>query len=284
MNPKLQQSFTLIELLVVISILGLLSSLVLLGLQGAEDQANQKKAMEFSHTVRVSLGVDLVGEWRFDDGVGTTTRDNSGLDNDGTLGNGACTPGNGACPTWIDDGIFGKALVFDGINDYVIAPNSSDLKFSNDKDFTISLWVYAENTGQILSSTSDCGQDEVGFSIWQSGGFLCLQVGDGSQYPAGTDKRINTGVNIINEQWHYIVLAGDRNGLMTAYVDGENAGSVDISGEGNIDHYPFNFGREGSNRRFFRGTIDEVRIYNQALPSAEIQKLYVRGTIKYSNN
>ena len=279
MNSK---AFTLIELLVVISILGLLSSLVLLSLQGAKDQANQKKAMEFSHTIRVSLGVDLVGEWRFNDGAGTTTKDSSGLDNDGILGNGLCTPGNGTCPAWTDGGIFGKALVFDGIDDYVIVPNSSDLKFSNDKDFTISLWVYAENGGQILSSTSDCGQDEVGFSIWQSGDALYLQVGDGSLYPGGTDKRINTGINIINEKWHYIVLAGDRNGLMTAYVDGENSGSTDISDEGNIDHYPFNFGREGSNRRFFKGIIDEVQIYNEALSLAKIQQLYAQGAVKHN--
>ena len=63
MNTK---SFTLIELLVVVSILGLLSSLVLIGLQGAKDQADIGKAQEFSHTVRVSLGADLVGEWRLD--------------------------------------------------------------------------------------------------------------------------------------------------------------------------------------------------------------------------
>ena len=53
MNSK---AFTLIEMLVVISVLALLAGTVIIAMQGARDQADQKKAMEFSHAVRVSLG------------------------------------------------------------------------------------------------------------------------------------------------------------------------------------------------------------------------------------
>jgi len=51
----------------------------------------------------------LVGYWKFDEGSGTTACDNSGNDNTGTLVNG---------PSWVE-GKSGKALRFDGENDYV---------------------------------------------------------------------------------------------------------------------------------------------------------------------
>ena len=53
----------------------------------------------------------LVLELRFDEGYGNITYDTSGNNNHGTLYNG---------PKWVD-GIMGKALSFDGVNDYVEA-------------------------------------------------------------------------------------------------------------------------------------------------------------------
>ena len=58
----------------------------------------------------------LVGWWRFDEGTGTTAGDSSGNGNIGTI--------SGA--SWVD-GKFGKALSFDGTNDYVTVPYSSSL-------------------------------------------------------------------------------------------------------------------------------------------------------------
>ena len=126
MKPEFQKAFTLIELLVVISILGLLSSVVLLSMEGATDQAEQKKAMEFSHVVRVSLGADLTAEYRLNDGTAT---DSSGNGYNGTL------VGN----TVSDDGIFGSALRFDGDGDYVdiTIPN---IQATFDKEGTMECW------------------------------------------------------------------------------------------------------------------------------------------------
>ena len=55
----------------------------------------------------------LVGWWWFDDGVGTTAADSSGYKNNGTLTNG---------PMWVA-GKFGKAMQFDGVDDYVTVPH-----------------------------------------------------------------------------------------------------------------------------------------------------------------
>ena len=127
MNFK-ERSFTLIELLVVISILGLLSSLVLVSLQGAKDQADIAKAQEFSHTVRVTMATDLVGEWRFDN----NTNDSSGYDNNGTI----------VGDSGYVDGMFGQALEFDG-NDHVDCGDNDGL--INSQEMTIELWFNVDS-------------------------------------------------------------------------------------------------------------------------------------------
>lgn len=50
----------------------------------------------------------VAGMWLFEDGDGETAKDSSGLGNDGTIFG----------PEWVD-GKIGKALKFDGADDYV---------------------------------------------------------------------------------------------------------------------------------------------------------------------
>ena len=73
-----------------------------------------------------------VGMWLFDDGKGDTAKDSSPNGNDGTLTNG---------PIWVE-GKFGKALSFDGADDYVIAPDSTILN-----PYTFSAWVKLDKYG-----------------------------------------------------------------------------------------------------------------------------------------
>ena len=59
----------------------------------------------------------LVGAWGFDEGSGTTTADQSGSSNTGTLSN----------ATWSTLGKFGNALSFNGTNASVTVPDSNSL-------------------------------------------------------------------------------------------------------------------------------------------------------------
>jgi len=72
----------------------------------------------------------LVAYWNFDEGSGTIAADSSGNGNNGTLVNG---------PSWTN-GIKGKALLFDGVDDNVTVPNSNSLNLAN--SFTLSAWVF----------------------------------------------------------------------------------------------------------------------------------------------
>jgi len=88
----------------------------------------------------------------------------------------------------------------------------------------------------------------------------------------------STGVN--DGQWHHV--AGTYDGTKyTLYVDGVLDASVDATGSINKGGSYFSTigahykkGDERDPRRFFEGLIDDVRIYDKALSSSEVQQIF----------
>ncbi len=255
MNSK---AFTLIELLVVIAIIGLLSSIVLVSLQGAKDQADIGKAQEFAHTVRVTLGADLVGEWKFDN----NTNDSSGYENNGTMGDD---------PSYVD-GMFGKALEFDG-NDYVSIPDSDFLDLT--ELGTIEVWAKKNSQKHYqMYITKGIASANTGYQLMDYGttGRIVLRWGsDGNNIV--TDEVVPT------DKWYHIVGTYDGSDLRI-YLNGSLSKKVPYTTNAVANTDPLRIGRR-SDGYFFDGTLDEVRIYNKALSSAEIQQLYAQGAVKH---
>src|SRR3989344_1740468 len=92
-----------------------------------------------------SLNQGLVGYWSFDEDAGTTVPDHSGSGNTGTATNG---------PTGTT-GQLGRALNFDGSNDYVITTNSSGLTGSASR--TVSLWFRSNSLATSQALFYYCG-------------------------------------------------------------------------------------------------------------------------------
>ena len=273
----MNKAFTLIELLVVIAIIGVLSSIVLLSLQGAKDQAELAEAQSFARQVRASLGLSLVGEWRFDDGAGMEAKDGSGYDNHGDLA---------GDPQWVT-GIFSQALDFDGTGDYVEIANSSDF---NSQDSTWCLWFKTNGNfgygGSTYSSTLIGRHDsagslngvhmiisETGSITWQSKSHINNRPFNMSYSGGYTDGK-----------WHYVCgIAASPDATAVLYIDGVQRGienSVTISW--NFNNQAVMIGDSiDSWWGQFSGEIDEVRIYNQALSLAEIQQLYAQGAANH---
>ena len=89
----------------------------------------------------------LVAEWHFDEGAGSVLKDSSGNGNDGVI--------YGA--TWVD-GKYGKALSFDGVDDYISVPYNS-LFDIHGKTHTVLTWVkFAPSLKtQVIIFQDDCG-------------------------------------------------------------------------------------------------------------------------------
>jgi hypothetical protein len=203
----------------------------------------------------------LVGWWRFDEGTGTTATDSSGNGNDGTI--------YGA--TWID-GKFGKAMYFDGSNDYVEI--SADESFNFGKALTVSAWIKPD---AIL--TTD-------FVVWRKTSpdnqYLCLRYANSRpDFDLHIDEAWHfcQSLYAVNTDWHFLVGTYDAEGDRTLrlYVDGNLVASSPLSGLSIYDFVDtFGKGRIGASfdGRYAKGIIDEVRIYNRALSEDEIQESF----------
>jgi hypothetical protein len=213
----------------------------------------------------------LVLSLHFNEGSGTIAYDSSGFVNTGTLYSGTtvCSnPPTAGCPQWVD-GKFGKALRFDGVDDYVRVPVSagSSLDFAGKNKITVVAWVKALSSVTTNTDTF-IGQDTSFFMRWRQGGGNNWGAGiyNGAWRELSVPGALNT--------WTHLALVYDGS-ILKLYKDGVLAASLTTSGNLVANVKEINIGRfPTATTQRFNGIIDEVRIYNRALSDAEIQALY----------
>jgi len=270
-----QKSFTLLELLVVITIIGILSSIVIVSMSGSTDSASIAKGKAYAQQVHALLGANAVGVWNFDEGIGTTLTDISGYGNNGTLGKGA----NGTGLDWVASDIGGTALQFDGVDDYVDCGNNPDVT-SIIGDLTLEAWVKPGDCTDSGVISTHYGKNDFTrpytLAVWSSNERPSIIFGTGTGWVLSTSPN-----SLTQNVWHHLVGTISGNDIKL-YVDGileaknifsgtRQTGSKLVLGS---DASTF-----GTSRRF-NGLIDEVRIYSEALTATEIQKHYVQGLEK----
>jgi len=226
--------------------------------------------------VAYPYGVDehTLGYWRFEEGSGNVARDLSGNGNDGTLE-------NMDEDDWVD-GARGKALEFDGVDDYVEVPRTAQMDAFGEADFSMSLWLKTDGPGtptsgnRIISKRSGTGngiQNEI--LVSSSTGHLFINPAD-----AENDNSVAEGsYNIFDNKYHHIVYLREGN-IFRLYLDGSlhiednkpEIGSLASIGTLKIGRDDFDGGRD-----YFNGIIDEVRISNIARTPEEIRRVYQAG-------
>jgi len=251
------RAFTLIELLVVIAIIGLLSAIILVNLRSSRQKAKIGAGMQFSDNLRAALSDAIVSWWSFDNG---TASDPWG-GNDGTLLPVASPP----VPV---NGIIRDALSFNGADNYVHIDMSQTLNPPGGmREITIETWA---------KSTGATGR----WQVMVMKGWLDAEIDimpETSEFRLGvtniTDSRVvwNISAGITLNNWYHFVMTYDGSSIK-GYVNGEfkeskpQTGNVRSAGSAPnfIGNYmPYNY--------WFKGLIDEVRIYNRPLSASEIK-------------
>ncbi|PCH54145.1 MAG: hypothetical protein COC22_00815 [Flavobacteriaceae bacterium] len=226
---------------------------------------------------------NLVGQWTFDGGTGSTVSDYSGNNFTGTFGSVAGF--GGGTPTWTTDryGNANKAIAFD-LGAKITVPFNTAL---NPSMMSISVWVRAD---EVLESNRF-----LGLHSWNSYKFQ-LQSANKAFFTAHTTEGItdkDTDPALDLDTWYHLtVTIGDGN--MVFYINGvqtqtwEVLGTMATTEAGNdlvfgvgssqyadtTDNYdadkiiPLAWGG------YFHGAMDEVRIYKSVLTASQVQSIY----------
>jgi hypothetical protein len=214
-----------------------------------------------------------VAYWSFDN-EGDLGHDDSENGNNGTV--------NGAVSA---DGICGKALNFDGINDFVLIQDSDSLDVTTTG--TIIGWVKipssfpfpGQGVGFVNKMIHSTGLFAYEFTIGHDGP-LFGGIGDGSDAKhvyCSDELRYNNPNFLFDDTWHQLALTWDLQELKI-YIDGqfENATNHTVNGA-QVTNWDVTIGRRAyassTNWKYFQGDIDEVRIYDRTLSACEIADL-----------
>lgn len=214
-----------------------------------------------------SIQFGLAGRWTFDENAGTTANDISGNANTGTLG-------GGTLPNWTT-GHHGYALNFDGLSGYVGCGNGASLRPTN---ITIASWCYITNNGtaagcNIVTRWKDPGQ--AGYvlkTLSTTRRIRFIFSSDGSYNPA--NDTTSSGAIALNE-WHHVAETFDGTQSI-AYIDGV-ADHTNLTAASSIfaSTASVYLGADvDAATAYFPGILDDVRVYNRALPALEVYNLF----------
>jgi hypothetical protein len=190
-------------------------------------------------------------------GSGTTWRDISGNNNNGTLTNGPTFSGIGKQ----------ASIVFDGVDDYADCGNNSVLNFTT--NFTIGAWVNANATqasvdSGILGKITDANSYQ-GYMIWFTSGKVPTLYIRGTTLGATFPLSSNT--------WYYVV--GTYNGTTASlYINGilNSSTNLSVSADATASNFwvgKYQFSTGGRN---FTGKVATAQAYNRALSADEVSQ------------
>ncbi|TSC89922.1 MAG: hypothetical protein G01um10143_412 [Parcubacteria group bacterium Gr01-1014_3] len=239
------------------------------------------------NTIKQVSKTSLLGSWDFNEcDICTTVADLSGNARNGTTYN---NYGTNAVNLRSSDGIRGRSVILDGVNDYVSMADNDVWDFTG--DFTISVWAK-------FTTVNTAGD-------WHETPFIAHDAGSG----AGTRKWIFTydgdassntlfhinspgscSATIEGNNWTpatgiwYQVGVTRVGTTYTFYLDGKfNGSTVDTCGIMNAGA-PLLIGWAEGGAKVFDGRIDEVKIYTRALSESEMERIYNENRLPMKAN
>lgn len=203
-------------------------------------------------------GNGLVAAYNFEEKSGTMVVDASGQGNHGTI--------SGA--KRITGGKFGKALSFDGTDDWVTINDSPSLDLTT--GMTLEAWVYpTEFSGSwqwrtvILKEASS----NLAYALYANSD---SNVPTFEAYNGSTNNELKGTRSLNLNSWIHIAATFDST-TERLYINGNEVASSPLSGTIMVSEGVLRIGGNSVWGGFFKGRIDEIRIYNRALSASEIQ-------------
>lgn len=209
-------------------------------------------------TVNNTGGSGLVAAYGFNEGTGSTVTDKTGNGNNGSIFQ----------ATWYTTGKYGKALAFDGSNDYVSVPDSNSLDLST--GLTLEAWVRPTSSSGWRTVMMKENGSELAYAMYSrentnrpSGWIRTNPTSGSSKSVAGTSGlALNT--------WTHLTTTYDGSNLRL-YVNGSLVRTQATTGTLYSSSNPLKFGGNAVWGEYFAGQLDEIRIYNRSLNQTEIQ-------------
>jgi len=274
----------------------------------AYDYANPQNLVTDSDNTTIALS-NLKAYWAMSEGAGSLTYDSSGEGNNGTINGATYEPAQPRIPqlgmmNWAkstpvadeiilipnpnntSQDIFGNA-VRDRLNSfnldgsgYAEVADDTDLDFGTG-DFTLECWAKYDFLNQgsgfnILVSNGDMGGSGSGFNLGSSSSRFDFRL-----LSSAITKNFGTD-NMTVGNWYHLVVTRDGTTLNlyrdTAIKSSSTIASVDVD-----TSLPVRIGRDTTTNRFYQNLISDVRLYDRALSSDEVENNYNAGLSAHTN-
>ncbi len=209
----------------------------------------------------------LVSEWTFDELMPDGKTKDTWGSNHGTVYE----------AEWVDDCVFGKCYKFNGnYNNRIQLDESPDFIQLNDAhSFTMSVWVNPNSYPASSHYAAIFGKRFKNAISMGSNGHIRTGLREASFDGYQSNSKVNIG------DWAFITTTYNSNTkLHEVYINGKFDNSKTLTETGvNTSGYWFIGGDAilGGTTGYFFGLIDDVRIYNSALSSAQIKQNYIAG-------
>ena len=208
----------------------------------------------------------LAAHYKLDKAGGPTTA----LDSAGSARHGTVNGG-----TWITAGVMGGALTFNGSSDSVLTTYKP--AFTTQDGYTVAVWFQAATArAQDLLGFETTGGSRFSLEMGATGK-LIFQVRGAS----GSAQALTSTKSYADGEWHHVAASRQPSpATLTLYVDGakvgqaadQTAGTINAGGKASLALG--SRAKDGTAAGWFKGTLDDARVYRRALAPVEVQRLY----------
>ncbi|MEP7166772.1 MAG: LamG domain-containing protein [Candidatus Woesebacteria bacterium] len=219
------------------------------------------------------IGSDPVGYWALDENTGTTAKDKSGNNSDGTLTNG---------PVWVQ-GKIGQAVQFANTTNKITIPDNSNLDIADGEDVTITGWFYradATDSNMITAKRTGSAAANTGWLLYLDGTIdtLLFEIADGAQ-----EYSVQSARTFVTPGWHHFAVVWDESSAAgtKVFIDGiDNTGTKTgtIGSIGNASNATaMDIGNWEGTSSPMEGIIDDLKFYKYTRTASQIAYDYDRG-------